>query len=339
MQCPNCEMENMPGIATCVRCQSAMQGGDIVIFPGRASSLRLTSRLLSVWYRLFDGWQLNLEWLGRWRPITHEPIPWRAVWLTLVAPGLGHVQIHHRLAGRVLLGGWCGVLLLMLGSLATPWSLWFFTIAVIVHAFAFASLLAANLGFESWLVRALFGTMLFLALHYFVYNPLAALGRNFVEPVLVPDIQTNPVIASGDGLLCQGNWMRYTELQRGDLVYYEISAMSGPGWYLREGFGVDRIVGLPGDVVEINDGELRVNGAPLPEPLRPLGAIPRIKSYRCTVMSDRVLIIPTALRLMLGAEAAMGTAFMDQFVMVGQDRIRGRIVWRLRPWARFGPIK
>jgi signal peptidase I len=339
MQCPNCEMENMPGITTCVRCQSAMHGGVIAVVPIRASSLRLTTRLLSAWYRLFGSWQLNLDWLGRWRPITHEPIPWRAVWLTLAAPGLGHLQIGHRLFGRLLLGGWCGAIVLTLAAIATSWSPWCFMMMVVLHALAFASLLAANLGFESWLVRALFGTMLYVSLNYLVYNPIAALSTHIVEPVYVPEIQPNPVISAGDGLLCQGNWVPSTALQRGDLVFYEIPAMSGNGWYIRAGFGIDRIVGLPGDLVEMNDGELRVNGAPVPDPLRPLGAIPTIKLYRHTVRDDQVLIIPSVLQLMRGHEVGLRPEFLDSLVLVEQERIRGRIVWRVRPWARFGSVK
>ncbi|GMU84080.1 MAG: hypothetical protein AMXMBFR47_39500 [Planctomycetota bacterium] len=338
MQCPNCGMENMPGLATCVRCQSALQGGALVVTPRRASALRLTTRLLALWYRCFGGWRVDWSWLRPWTPRTYEPIPWRAVGLTLLAPGVGHLYIRHRALGWWLLGIWAGAIFLTLLSLATPWTPWLFSIAVIVHALAFASLLAANLGYESWIIRALFGTLLFLALNYLLYNPIAGFCGHFVRAVYLPDIQLNPTIGSGDGLVCEGDWLRSAPC-RGDIVLYDMTPYSGNGWYVREGVGIDRIVGLPGDRIEITNGFLRVNGAEVAKGMAPLGAVPPIASFSCTVAPDRVFVLPTTLRLYLGPQMELRPEFIETAAHLDREQIRGKVLWRVRPWSRWGRVE
>ena len=51
------------------------------------------------------------------------------------------------------------------------------------------------------------------------------------------------------------------ELQRGDLVAYRIQPQAGET-RIREGTGLDKVVAIPGDVVEFRKAELRINGIP-----------------------------------------------------------------------------
>jgi signal peptidase I len=84
----------------------------------------------------------------------------------------------------------------------------------------------------------------------------SALRRAAVQPVKVQGIAMEPALKDGDRIFIDQS---VDKLQRGDIVvfYYPVDPTRS---YIK------RIVGLPGEAVEIRDGKVLVNGTALEEP-------------------------------------------------------------------------
>jgi signal peptidase I len=80
--------------------------------------------------------------------------------------------------------------------------------------------------------------------------------RPFVaEPFRIPSESMKPTLEPGDQVLATKFAYRLTEPERGDLAVFD----DGSGAVIK------RVVGLPGDVISVEDGVLVVNGEPRKE--------------------------------------------------------------------------
>lgn len=128
-------------------------------------------------------------------------------------------------------------------------------------------------------MRLLIPSLLFLVL---VASSCSALRRAAVQPVKVEGIAMEPALKNGDRILIDRS---VDKLERGDIItfYYPIEPSKS---YLK------RIVGLPGETVEIRDGKVLINGEQLDEPyVAPENnrAMPGRKEIRLPVDSYYVL--------------------------------------------------
>jgi signal peptidase I len=107
-----------------------------------------------------------------------------------------------------------------------------------------------------------------LAIKTWVVNPYR-IPSSSMEPTLhcspvAPE--TGCMAGTSDRVLANRFVYRFTDPERGDIVVFETppeaeNLCPGPG-----GVFVKRLIGLPGDELEIRDGQLYVNGEPNPEP-------------------------------------------------------------------------
>ncbi len=346
MQCLNCGFENIPGTPTCVRCQSVLNVGEVGVIPRRASALRLSTRVLRVWYWMATRLPTLPRWLPRWRPTTFEPVSWFSLALTLVLPGLGHLREGHRRTALILFGLWLTFLLAAIVTVTGPWSMWWLIGAISVHAVALISLQAGNLAFERMLVRFLFGVLLYIGLQWLVYMPLAHLAGRVVVPLQLVNFAGGPVLSGGDGILYEGPWLRPAAFARGEVVVYTIGPVQGtiPGRghvaiFIREGLGVDRVLGLPGERVQFKDGVLLINGNPVDPPVVPLGTLvmPRMD---VRLGPQEYAIIPSQLNLNLPPAYGGGVPWdmVRPLTVIPEDRILGRVLWRVHPWRHAGAV-
>jgi signal peptidase I len=100
----------------------------------------------------------------------------------------------------------------------------------------------------------------------------SALRRIAVQPVKVEGIAMEPALKDGDRILIDRN---VDALQRGDIVvfYYPVDPKKS---YIK------RIVGLPGEAVEIREGKVLINGTALAETYV-LPANNRVRSARAEI--------------------------------------------------------
>jgi signal peptidase I len=133
--------------------------------------------------------------------------------------------------------------------------------------------------------------------------------------------------------LVQWRPFHWADPQRGDVVVFE-----APG---REKRFVKRVVGLPGDCLEMRNGQLLINGEPAHDPSG-IGAGPFREP--APMMSFGPVMVPAGQYFVLGDNRAASND-SRMFGAVQQQRIKGRVCavawsfdpnnYRLPRWERF----
>lgn len=105
---------------------------------------------------------------------------------------------------------------------------------------------------NSWLktVGEIFQTLLLAFVLYFAIDAVVARVR-------VENISMQPTLKPGEFVLVHKLAYRFGEIHRGDIVVFHYSPQED---YIK------RVIGLPGDSIEIADGLVKVNGYALKEP-------------------------------------------------------------------------
>jgi signal peptidase I len=204
--------------------------------------------------------------------------PWLAVVLSLFAPGLGQIY-----GGRIVRG----LVLFLLSLLFVP--------AVLLAALlrpatpVLVGLLAAGLGLllvyvyavaDAWgLARRQrdryepreYNRPALYALFVFVGSAYAVGGAWYVPRVFeafsIPTPSMEPTILTGDHVLANKLEYQHRLPERGDIIIFRPPSHPGQTW-------IKRVIGLPGDTVEVRDGAVILNGKKLerdrvpPEALR-----------------------------------------------------------------------
>jgi len=117
-------------------------------------------------------------------------------------------------------------------------------------------------------------------LSYYVMN------RFFLSTVVVQGRSMSPTLQDGDRYLLNRLAYFYGEPRRGDLV-----VLHDPG---HQDLAVKRIVGLPGESVQFNDGQILVNGRCLREKYLPSGtqtACPGATSSTIRLQNDQYFVL------------------------------------------------
>ena len=178
---------------------------------------------------------------------------------------------------------------------------------------------------------------------------IAILIKTFlIQAFFIPSRSMEPTLAEGDRVLVCRICTRLGDVQRGDIVVFaDPSPDPGEGRglvggffrWLAEGVGVaqpededyiKRVVGLPGDVVEIEQGQLFVNGEAIAEPY--LHAAADTRSFRPTTVPEGMLFVLGDNRLESGDSRYPPPTGVG---LVPEDRVIGEafvIVWPVSRW-------
>jgi len=107
-------------------------------------------------------------------------------------------------------------------------------------------------GIDGWLKEIFFATLTAVLIIVFLVQPVRVEGNS-----MLPRLHNNERVFVNKFLY------RVSDIERGDIVVF---------WYpgnTSKSF-IKRVVGLPGEIVEIKDGEVLLNGLPYYEPYVPL---------------------------------------------------------------------
>lgn len=149
--------------------------------------------------------------------------------------------------------------------------------------------------------------------------------REFFYLVKVPTGSMKPAILPGERLLVR-RLHHARAARRGDvLVFRSTHRQKGDGQTLM----IKRLIGLPGERVELSGGRVLVNGSPLAEPYLLTG-----------VGDDHRFDIPSGAYLFLGdnRRASHDARFWSDPYVRGHD-IAGRALFRIWPLNRMGSIQ
>jgi signal peptidase I len=144
-----------------------------------------------------------------------------------------------------------------------------------------------------------------------------------VQPVKVEGTSMQPQLVDQERIFVNRFIYRFKDIHRGDVIVF---------WYPkdhRKSF-IKRVVGVPGNEVEIRGGSVYVNGAKIDEPYLK----PEFRDYR----SFRKVIVPPGEYFVLG-DHRNSSNDSRSWGYVAQPLIYGKAVFSYWPFSRLGPVE
>jgi signal peptidase I len=182
---------------------------------------------------------------------------WLSVFLSGFIPGLGHIYLKQWLPAILFIT----VSILTVSGVGTPTNLQpyllilRFIVGLLAGYFAYVSTPIRRDVPRLWIGLIIAG---FLGVSAIVGSTIALSLRAFVlEARFIPSGAMLPTLQINDRLIINKSIYRFQDPQRGDIaIFSPHEALKKEGY--REAF-VKRIIGIPGDRVEIKEGQVRVN--------------------------------------------------------------------------------
>lgn len=143
-----------------------------------------------------------------------------------------------------------------------------------------------------------------------------------IQPVKVEGTSMQPRLVDQERIFVNRFIYRFAEIHRGDIVVF---------WYPRDRSKsfIKRVVGVPGDEVEIRNGSVNINGQKVDEPYLK----PEFRDHD----SLRKEIIPADHFFVLGDHRNSSNDSRN-WGYVPRDLIYGKAVFRYWPVSRIGPV-
>ena len=154
---------------------------------------------------------------------------------------------------------------------------------------------------------------------------IAAIILAFFKPIIVQQESMHPNCYSGDYLITSRQSYRlFGEPQRGDVIVFRSSLYDENG---KQKNLIKRIVGLPGETIEIKNGEVYINGELLQENyVAEQGLSGEMDAI--TVPEGRLFVMGDNRRVSQDSRSpAVGTISMDSIV--------GKVIIRLYPFSEI----
>lgn len=143
------------------------------------------------------------------------------------------------------------------------------------------------------------------------------------QPVKVEGTSMMPGLADQERIFINKYAYRLGAIERGDVVVFRYPGDPSKNY-------IKRIVGVPGDRIEVLRGAVVVNGSRLQEPYVPV-------KFRDERSMDEV-IVPAGSYFVLGDHRNLSSDSRD-FGVVGRDAIFGKAVFAYWPGAMVGKLR
>ena len=155
---------------------------------------------------------------------------------------------------------------------------------------------------------------------------IAAVILAFFKPIIVQQQSMEPNFHAGDYLLTSRQAYRFFgDPERGDVIVFRSELLDDEG---NEKCLIKRVIGLPGDVVEIKSGYVYVNGEEINEPY--------VKEQGISGEMDAVTVPENELFVMGDNRGVSEDSRSARVGTISEDTIVGKVFVRLYP---FNSIK
>ena len=155
---------------------------------------------------------------------------------------------------------------------------------------------------------------------------IAALVLVFLKPIIVQQQSMEPNFHAGDYLLTSRQAYRlFGDPERGDVIVFRSELLDDEG---NEKCLIKRVIGLPGDVVEIKTGYVYLNGEKIDEPY--------VKEQGISGEMDAVTVPENQLFVMGDNRGVSEDSRSARVGTISEDTIVGKVFIRLYP---FNSIK
>jgi signal peptidase I len=213
--------------------------------------------------------------------VTEHPIrPWAAFVLSLLLPGFGHIYVGQPMQGLRIWGGYY----LLFGSLLIAWPYLFpsgltlaaivvsgFACLLIIAGIAYATAKRARSVQPDWYRRWYGLLLIYLACGIVATSIWGHAVRHFVKGYRIPAASMLPTIMPGDHITSGQSLyalktpfsdtivVKLSSPRRGDLIIFKYPKDETKDF-------IKRVIGLPGEMVEMRNRQIYIDGEPLDEP-------------------------------------------------------------------------
>jgi len=177
-------------------------------------------------------------------------ITWLVFLASLALPGYSFLTSGRKTWGQVTMGAYAITVLIFLIWLGYPFANLVFGLMISLHVSSIIFLLNHWLSELSLVRRLLSSLVILFIVSRLIYVPgLDLMEKHFAMPLRVRD---RVVVAN--------TMLGRQSVKRGDWVAYHFAGGSGHGVRIREGYGVDSVLAVPGDRVRFGSNNFEVNG-------------------------------------------------------------------------------
>ncbi|MCT7967240.1 signal peptidase I [Laspinema sp. D1] len=180
--------------------------------------------------------------------------PWLAVFLSLLIPGLGHFYIKKIGEGIIFF-----IATIVVAILAPKIFVGILQFGAAFHVYQFMNK-RKDLSQEK--TPLLIG--LFVIASLVVSSAISSIASSALETRYIPSASMIPTLQINDRLIVDKLTYKFNLPERGDIILFS------PTQFLQEQNFTDpfifRIIGLPGETVEVINGQVKINNQPLEEP-------------------------------------------------------------------------
>lgn len=156
---------------------------------------------------------------------------------------------------------------------------------------------------------------------------IAVIILQFIKPTFVRETSMLPTLQEYNFLFLSKQSYRFGEPERGDIIVFHTGLTTQNG---DEKMLIKRIIGLPGDVVTIEEGKVYINGEVRNEPYL-------MEQYTSGYIKD--LDVPDDSLFVMGDNRQNSIDSREPSVgMVKIDDVYGKAVFRLYPFNKIGPL-
>ena len=239
----------------------------IIVFPDK--HLLIDGLIWLLFYVLFGNWNLIDAYLSTKKinsPAfennrTSNKDPWLAVFMSRIIPGVGHIYIGSYLTGIILIIITCAAYLVTFGN-----AIMFLVIPLsIYHVYVTAPVKREHS--KKKIIGIVIASVL---VPLFVSIPSALFVRHVVAEArwitsteMEPTLNGSPNQLEADNVMVDKLSYKFSEPKRGDIIVFSPTKALQKAKYT-DPF-VKRIIGLPGEKVELREGKVYIDGKPLSE--------------------------------------------------------------------------
>lgn len=161
---------------------------------------------------------------------------------------------------------------------------------------------------------------------------IAVVLMQLIVPTVVREHSMEPSFYGGDYLIVGKISYKFSDPERGDVIIFKSDIPMNPGEPSQaKKLLIKRIIGLPGDVINISDNVVSINGEVIDEPYINDGGTPGdVVNY----------VVPKDSYFVMGDNRTVSIdSRRNEVGPVHKDRIIGKALIRLYPFNKIGLIK
>lgn len=151
------------------------------------------------------------------------------------------------------------------------------------------------------------------------------MGRQFIfEPVEVHGKSMMPTFEENDRIIL----MKISEIEPFELIVFKVADEKN---YLK------RVIGIPGDTVEVRGGKLYINGEAMEEPYLQKNKLLASRSGKVLTADFSAVTVPDESYFVLG-DNRLNSVDSRLIGFIEEEAIIGEVMFRLSPLNHFGPV-